>query len=108
MIATGTPFLDRGGFFARVNAQRSYAAAFTVDGPIPQDMYLGADDPSVSLRTAPRPGHDGEQLLLVGGFGHEVGRVESEQAHVDNAYDEGLSKAEASKRIDALKEKLGL
>ena len=32
----------------------------------------------------------------------------SEQAHVDNAYDEGLSKAEASKRIDALKEKLGL
>ena len=32
----------------------------------------------------------------------------SEQAHDDNAYDEGLSKAEASKRIDALKEKLGL
>ncbi|APH70828.1 DUF3072 domain-containing protein [Aquibium oceanicum] len=32
----------------------------------------------------------------------------SEQAHDDGAYDEGLSKAEASKRIDALKEKLGL
>ncbi len=32
----------------------------------------------------------------------------SEQAHDGGAYDEGLSKAEASKRIDALKEKLGL
>lgn len=84
VIATGTPFLGRGGFFARVHAQRSYAAAFIVDGPIPQDMYLGADDPSVSLRTAPRPGHDGEQLLLVGGFGHEIGRVESEQTHVND------------------------
>ncbi|MDY6811612.1 MAG: FAD-dependent oxidoreductase, partial [Actinomycetota bacterium] len=83
VIATGTPFLDRGGFFARVHAQRSYAAAFTVDGPIPQGMYLGADDPSVSLRTAPRPGRESEQLLLVGGFGHEVGRVGSEQDHVD-------------------------
>ncbi|HEV7277428.1 MAG TPA: DUF3072 domain-containing protein [Devosiaceae bacterium] len=31
----------------------------------------------------------------------------SEQAHDNAAFDEGLSKAEASKRIDALREKLG-
>ncbi|MDN2578516.1 DUF3072 domain-containing protein [Aquibium sp. ELW1220] len=32
----------------------------------------------------------------------------SEQAHDPDSYDETLSKAEASRRIDALKEKLGL
>lgn len=32
----------------------------------------------------------------------------SEQADDAEAYEDGLSKAEASKRIDALKEKLGL
>lgn len=32
----------------------------------------------------------------------------SEQAEDPDAYEDGLSKAEASKRIDALKEKLGL
>jgi hypothetical protein len=32
----------------------------------------------------------------------------SEQAHDPNAFSEKLSKAEASKRIDALREKLGL
>jgi hypothetical protein len=31
----------------------------------------------------------------------------SEQAHDDGAFAEGLSKAEASKRIDALRERLG-
>ncbi|MGC4932182.1 FAD-dependent oxidoreductase [Gordonia sp. DT30] len=81
VIATGTPFLDRGGFFARLRPRRSYAASFQVGGPIPQDMYLGADDPTVSLRTAPRA--DGEQLL-VGGFGHEVGRASSERRYVDD------------------------
>ncbi len=35
VIATGVPFLDRAGFFARVHPQRSYAAAFTVDEEIP-------------------------------------------------------------------------
>lgn len=83
VIATGTPFLDRGGFFARLHAQRSYAAAFSVDGPIPQQMYLSADDPSVSLRTARRPGSD-ETLLMVGGFGHDVGRTRSERDHVND------------------------
>ena len=83
IVATGTPFLDRGGFFARVHARRSYAAAFAVDEPIPEDLYLSADSPSVSLRTAPDPDNPDERLLLVGGFGHDVGRVRSEQSHVD-------------------------
>lgn len=85
VVATGTPVLDRGGFFARLEPRRSYAAAFSVgSGHIPGDMYLGADDPTVSLRTAPRPGHPDETLLLVGGFGHGVGQTDSESRHVDD------------------------
>ncbi|UQE76604.1 FAD-dependent oxidoreductase [Gordonia sp. PP30] len=84
VLATGTPVLSRGGFFARLSAHRSYAAAFTVSGVIPGDMYLGVDDPTVSLRTAPRPGHPDETVLLVGGFGHDVGRTQSERRHADD------------------------
>ena len=35
VLATGTPILDRGGFFARLKAERSYAAAFRVPGGAP-------------------------------------------------------------------------
>ena len=71
ILATGIPFLDRGLYFAKVTPQRSYALAFRVPGTIPQGMYLSADSPTRSLRTAL---HEGEELLLVGGNGHPVGR----------------------------------
>lgn len=81
VLATGTPILDRGGFFARLEPERSYALAFEVPEPPPTGMYLSADSPSRSLRTAPaknrgsgESGRDGERLLLVGGNGHVVGR----------------------------------
>ena len=71
ILATGIPFLDRGLYFVKVTPQRSYALAFRVPGRIPRGMYLSADSPTRSLRTAR---HDGEELLLVGGNGHPVGR----------------------------------
>jgi glycine/D-amino acid oxidase-like deaminating enzyme/nitrite reductase/ring-hydroxylating ferredoxin subunit len=71
VLATGIPFLDRGLYFTKVTAQRSYALAFRVAGQIPRGMYISADSPTRSLRTAM---HDGEELLLVGGNGHAVGR----------------------------------
>ncbi len=71
VLASGIPILDRGLYWAKMTAQRSYAATFRVPGPIPQGMYLSADTPSRSLRTA----RDGDQeLLLIGGNGHVVGR----------------------------------
>ncbi|MGJ0120937.1 FAD-dependent oxidoreductase [Williamsia sp. MIQD14] len=82
VVATGMPILDRGGHFARLTAQRSYAGAFEIDEPMPRSMYLGADSPSVSLRYARRA--DGTTYLLVGGFGHEVARGGSERSHVDD------------------------
>lgn len=75
VLATGTPILDRGLYFARLHPQRSYAAAFEVAEPLPEGMYLSADDPTRSIRTAPGP--DGP-LLLTGGNGHTVGRARSE------------------------------
>jgi glycine/D-amino acid oxidase-like deaminating enzyme/nitrite reductase/ring-hydroxylating ferredoxin subunit len=80
VVATGTPVLDRGLHFAKLEPMRSYALAFDHDDP-PDLMMLSAGNPSRSLRDAPGPG--GRRRLLVGGEGHPVGRVGSEQAHVD-------------------------
>ncbi|WP_067660901.1 FAD-dependent oxidoreductase [Nocardia harenae] len=84
VLATGIPILDRGGFFARLGAQRSYLAAFAVAGPITRDMFLSAGQPTRSLRYTPSARGD---LLLVGGNGHPVGRTGSEQAAVDDLVD---------------------
>lgn len=81
VLATGTPVLDRGLFFARVQPERSYALAFEVSAPIPRGMYLSADSPTRSLRYAPRPGGE---LLLVGGNGHPVGRESAPRSKIDD------------------------
>ncbi|MDT0157738.1 FAD-dependent oxidoreductase [Microbacterium sp. ARD32] len=82
VIATGIPILDRGLYFAKVKPSRSYAQAYRVPGGVlPQGMHLSIDSPGRSLRTAPI---DGEELLLVGGNGHTVGREDDTQRLVDD------------------------
>ncbi len=84
ILATGVPVLDRGAYFAKLTPLRSYVLSFRVPGApssIPQGMYLSAEEPTRSLRTAPS---DDGQLLLVGGNGHVVGRSDSPQAAVDD------------------------
>jgi glycine/D-amino acid oxidase-like deaminating enzyme/nitrite reductase/ring-hydroxylating ferredoxin subunit len=71
VLATGLPFLDRGLYFVKVTAHCSYVLAFRGATQIPRGMYISADSPTRSLRAAL---HDGEELLLVGGNGHPVGR----------------------------------
>lgn len=83
VLATGIPILDRGLYFAKVKPMRSYAQAYRVPGELPQDMYLSIDAPGRSLRTAPVGGLGGEELLLVGGNGHVVGREDDTQRLVD-------------------------
>ena len=73
VLATGIPFLDRGGYFARLEPQRSYAQAFRVPGLIPTGMYLSADSPTRSIRSVP---HEDGIRVLVGGNGHTVGRYQ--------------------------------
>jgi len=85
VLATGTPQLLRGLYWAKVEAQRSYIVSFRVPEPsgdgdsapgptasgatAPHDtgMFLGAGDAAHSVRW-----HRGS--LLVGGAGHIVGR----------------------------------
>lgn len=81
VVATGTPILDRGAFFGRQTAQRSYTVAFHTPLPAVASMYLSADQPSRSLRDVPdRP--DGP-VLLVGGAGHPTGRVREHAVRLD-------------------------
>ncbi len=79
VLATGTPVLDRGSFFARLEPQRSYCIAVAGTDQRPRGMYLSADSPTRSLRYAPTP--DGD-LLIVGGNGHTVGRGGATQPRV--------------------------
>ena len=71
IVTTLLPVTDQGLFFARAEAKQSYLIAAAVDGERPQGMYLSADEPTRSVRSAD---HDGEALLLIGGGGHVVGR----------------------------------
>jgi glycine/D-amino acid oxidase-like deaminating enzyme/nitrite reductase/ring-hydroxylating ferredoxin subunit len=82
VLATNTPILDRGGFFARVAPARSYGLAFRTPEPAVDGMYLSADQPARSLRDA--PDRDGSSLLLVGGNGHTTGRGGSETARLED------------------------
>ncbi|MEK0155085.1 FAD-dependent oxidoreductase [Arthrobacter oryzae] len=82
VLATGTPVLDRGLYFAKLKPLRSYAAAFELPGTtaVPDGMFLSVEQPVRSLRDYPA---DGRRLLLVGGNGHPVGRARSTQAYLD-------------------------
>lgn len=83
VLATGTPILDRGLYFAKLEPTRSYAMAFEVPASVvPAGMYLSAGTPSRSVRDAVGP--DGRARLLVGGNGHGVGRTSSEHAQLDD------------------------
>ena len=71
VVATHFPTLDRGLFFARMSAHRSYCLAATSSLPAPEGMFLSADGPTRSLRS--HPGADGRDVLIIGGEGHKVG-----------------------------------
>jgi glycine/D-amino acid oxidase-like deaminating enzyme/nitrite reductase/ring-hydroxylating ferredoxin subunit len=82
VLATGSPILDRGLYFAKLEPMRSYALAYDAPtAPIPEGMYLSAGSPSRSVRDV--PARSGGRKLLVGGSGHQVGRTSSERQHVD-------------------------
>ena len=76
MLATGTPILDRGLHFARLEPQRSYVLALDGAGPM-EGMYLSAGSDARSVRDAPGG------TLVVGGAGHVVGRTVSHLAHLE-------------------------
>lgn len=82
VLATGAPVLDRGGYFAKMKGHCSYALTYRLPAgtTMPRGMYLSVDTPSRSTRTVPV---NGEELLLVGGNGHIVGRASSHAQAVE-------------------------
>ena len=81
VLATGTPILDRGLYFAKLSAHRSYALSARVpEAQLPDGMFLGVESPTRSIRT-----HG--DLLLTGGNGHPVGRHPSPQRAADELLD---------------------
>lgn len=84
VLATGTPILDRGMFFAKTSASRSFVAAYKIDEPAPPGMYVSIDTPHRSLRTA--QGADGSEMLVVGGGAARArrgGDTRTELKHLD-------------------------
>ncbi len=74
------PFFDGGAFyFARMHAERSYVLGVKAKQPIPDGMYISAEEPKRSLRYTTI---DNETLLLVGGESHKAGQG----SHMDKHY----------------------
>ena len=72
--ATGTPVLDRGLLFARLEPSRALVAAYALPASsrLPAAMCLSVDERTRSLRTAQDA--EGRQVLLVGSAGFAPGR----------------------------------
>jgi glycine/D-amino acid oxidase-like deaminating enzyme/nitrite reductase/ring-hydroxylating ferredoxin subunit len=70
VVCTNYPLLDRGLFFARMEAVRSYLLAVRVRGGLPDGMLISAGEPTRSIRGV---GEHGGNWLLIGGEGHAVG-----------------------------------
>ena len=79
IIATHYPFYDmKGLYFSRLHPMRSYIVAATIDGEIPDGMYISADKPTRSLRYTE---YDGRKLLLIGGESHKTGQSDDEESY---------------------------
>ena len=75
IVATNYPLLDRGLFFIRTEAARSYLVAARIRGRAPDGIFITAGAPSRSLRSY----HDNaDTWLLVGGEGHLTGSEEAQ------------------------------
>lgn len=85
VLATGTPIIDRGLYFAKTRGLRSYCVSFRVPGDPIEGTFISADGPTRSIRpvsTADGPGATAQ--LVVGGNGHPVGRSDGETAEIDD------------------------
>jgi glycine/D-amino acid oxidase-like deaminating enzyme/nitrite reductase/ring-hydroxylating ferredoxin subunit len=73
VVCTHYPFYDGLGFyFARMHAERSYALGIRTDKPYPGGLYISAEEPSRSIRSA--ASQDGTPLLIIGGQNHKTGQ----------------------------------
>jgi len=78
LVATHYPFLDRGLFFARLSAERSYILAAEIEGDPPAGMYLSTESPAHSIRSQPEAGRE---LVLIGGESHKAGQADEAERY---------------------------
>src|SRR3954467_15431217 len=73
VVATHFPFLDRGGYFARMHPERSYGLGLYLKrgAKAPQGMYLSTESPSHTVRSHPTA--KGE-MVIAGGESHKTGQ----------------------------------
>ncbi|MDQ6422411.1 FAD-dependent oxidoreductase [Paenibacillus sp. LHD-117] len=73
VVCSHFPFYDgHGFFFARMHAERSYALGIKTDQTYPGGMYISAEEPTRSIRSA--ASSDRTPLLIVGGQNHKTGQ----------------------------------
>lgn len=85
VLATATPIIDRGLYFAKVRGLRSSCVAFATDGPLPEGLYISVDGETKSVRSiTPEDGPADAAQLVVGGNGFPVGRASSPLAAVNS------------------------
>lgn len=78
VMATHFPFMDNGGYFARMKVERSYVLGVYLDeAPIP-DMYDNTFNPYHYVRT--QPTSEG-MLVLIGGEDHPTGQEGDTEKH---------------------------
>ncbi|RDI42320.1 FAD-dependent oxidoreductase [Falsibacillus pallidus] len=77
---THFPFIDEKGFyFTRMHADRSYVITAACKKEFPGGMYLSVDEPKRSIRSVEC---DGQHLLMIGGESHKAGQSkENEEKH---------------------------
>jgi glycine/D-amino acid oxidase-like deaminating enzyme/nitrite reductase/ring-hydroxylating ferredoxin subunit len=73
IVATHFPFMDRGFYFARQHAERSYAMGVFVGDHQVEGMYISTESPSHTIRSIPT---ERGEMLLVGGESHKTGQAD--------------------------------
>src|SRR3954471_9995745 len=73
VLATHFPFLDRGGYFARMHPERSYGLGLYLrrGARAPQGMYLSTESPSHTVRSHPT---ERGEMVIAGGESHKTGQ----------------------------------
>jgi glycine/D-amino acid oxidase-like deaminating enzyme/nitrite reductase/ring-hydroxylating ferredoxin subunit len=73
IVATNYPIVAPGFFATRIHPSRSYVVAAKLSSDAAASgMYINAENPTRSVRTAPLPG--GGRIAIVSGEGHRVGQ----------------------------------
>lgn len=78
--ASHFPFHDGQGFFARLEATRSYILAVKSEKTFPGGVYINAAKPARSIRSVTI---NGEEMLLIAGDNHKTGQGKPEIEHYE-------------------------